>query len=265
LKLLNKKFDLEKFWLSLSCTQKALLMFDYDGTLSPFVEERDKAYPYPGVRDRLRELLNIKNCKLVIITGRETKELKRLLGLNPHPEIWGCHGLKILYPTGKEENIQPMTPIQEESLKKDINWCIKHGLKNHLEIKTGCIAFHTRGIKQEKAKSLESSVKKAWSNLSKDSDLIIKDFDGGVEIRVPGSNKAFAVNKLVSRYKNYISCYLGDDLTDEDAFLALKGKGLCVLVRKNLRETSADLWIVPPEELLWILDKFISVLKGEEG
>jgi len=264
LKLLNKNFDLEKFWLSLSKTKKALLMFDYDGTLSPFVKERDKAYPYPGVRERLKRLLNIRGCKLVIITGRETSELKRLLGLDPHPEIWGCHGLKILYPTGEEKDNKPMTTTQKECLKEDINWCIEHGFKDQLEIKTGCVAFHTRGIEQDKASELENYVKEAWTNLSKDSDLVIKNFDGGIEVRVPGSNKAFAVNKLINKYKGYINCYLGDDLTDEDAFSALKGKGLCVLVRKTFRQTKADLWIIPPDELLWMLDKFIDTLR-EEG
>ncbi len=261
MKLLNNNLDLEKFWQDLSKDKKALLMFDYDGTLSPFVEERDKAYPYPGVRERLKKLQQIPYCKLVIITGRETNELKRLLNIEPYPEIWGCHGLKRLSSTGVEKYIKPITPHQEKSLKKDINWCIEHGLKDRLEIKTGCVAFHTRGLKTTEAKQLETQVKEAWKELSKDSDLLIKDFDGGIEVRVPGSNKAFAVHELTDKYKGYISSYLGDDLTDEDAFLALKGKGLCVLVRKEFRETNADLWIVPPDELLWMLDKFISILK----
>jgi trehalose-6-phosphatase len=44
--------------------------------------------------------------------------------------------------------------------------------------------------------------------------------------------------------------YLGDDLTDEDAFKALKGKGLSVLVRDTQRDTLADCWLTPPDELL---------------
>lgn len=44
--------------------------------------------------------------------------------------------------------------------------------------------------------------------------------------------------------------YLGDDLTDEDAFQALDTRGLRVLVRDALRPTAADIWLQPPDELL---------------
>jgi trehalose 6-phosphate phosphatase len=43
--------------------------------------------------------------------------------------------------------------------------------------------------------------------------------------------------------------YLGDDVTDEDAFRAVKGRGLAVLVRAEYRRTAADIWIKPPHEL----------------
>ena len=55
-----------------------------------------------------------------------------------------------------------------------------------------------------------------------------------------------------------VSAYLGDDLTDEDAFDAIKRKGLAVLVRKEERITRADIRLTPPEELLAFLDRWLS-------
>jgi len=46
-------------------------------------------------------------------------------------------------------------------------------------------------------------------------------------------------------------------LTDEDAFRAIRGKGVGILVREALRPTAADLWIRPPEELLTFLAGWI--------
>jgi trehalose-6-phosphatase len=48
--------------------------------------------------------------------------------------------------------------------------------------------------------------------------------------------------------------FLGDDQTDEDAFEMLGERGLKVLVRPEFRDTKADLWLVPPKELLTFLD-----------
>src|SRR5215471_2765713 len=50
--------------------------------------------------------------------------------------------------------------------------------------------------------------------------------------------------------------YLGDDRTDEDAFAALQGLGLAVLVRTSPRPTAANLWIEPTEELVEFLARW---------
>jgi len=53
--------------------------------------------------------------------------------------------------------------------------------------------------------------------------------------------------------------YLGDDLTDEDAYKALGNKGLKVLVGAKSRKSLADIQINPPVELLAFLDKWIEL------
>ena len=50
--------------------------------------------------------------------------------------------------------------------------------------------------------------------------------------------------------------YLGDDLTDEDAFRAVATRGLGILVRQELRKTAAVAWLRPPEELLDFLHRW---------
>jgi trehalose-phosphatase len=52
--------------------------------------------------------------------------------------------------------------------------------------------------------------------------------------------------------------YLGDDLTDEDAFVAVGNKGYSILVRSEVRASAAQLWLQPPEELLEFLDAWIA-------
>ncbi|MEW5924967.1 MAG: hypothetical protein AB1746_13365, partial [Candidatus Zixiibacteriota bacterium] len=63
---------------------------------------------------------------------------------------------------------------------------------------------------------------------------------------------------LTERFSfNCPTAYLGDDMTDEDAFSALPDSALSVLVRPEYRETKARKWIRPPEELLEFFDRWI--------
>ena len=72
-------------------------------------------------------------------------------------------------------------------------------------------------------------------------------FDGGLEIRVAGPGKGDAVRAILKEAgPGAAVAYLGDDQTDEDAFHALKGIGLTVLVRPQSRPTAADVWLQPP-------------------
>lgn len=50
--------------------------------------------------------------------------------------------------------------------------------------------------------------------------------------------------------------YLGDDLSDEGAFIALEGRGLTVLVRHELRPTVTQAWLLPPDELLVFMTRW---------
>jgi trehalose-6-phosphatase len=54
------------------------------------------------------------------------------------------------------------------------------------------------------------------------------------------------------------AAYLGDDLTDEDAFVAVGDGGYSILVRNEVRPSCAQFWLCPPEELLTFLDNWIA-------
>ena len=90
----------DRFPRALECSGGRLLMLDYDGTLSPYHIERDKAVPYPGIREILAEALSSADCRTVIVSGRSIHDLLPLLGIEKGIEIWGCHGWERLSPTG---------------------------------------------------------------------------------------------------------------------------------------------------------------------
>ena len=107
------------------------------------------------------------------------------------------------------------------------------------------------------ADRLLTDARSRWSRLARIDGLRLREFDGGLELDVAAANKGSVVEALFAELgPETVMAVLGDDRTDEDAFVALGGRGLAVLVRPELRETAADLWIEPPQELLQFLARW---------
>lgn len=259
--ILSRKLDMAAFWNHLRKESNRILLLDYDGTLAPFRVERDMAVPYPGVRRILEKIIATGRCRVVIISGRSIENLLPLLAVQPVPEIWGSHGRERLYANGSYR-LEPTGSKADAALKEALNWANSMGLQSHCESKPGCLAFHVRGLAPEEADKLLKQVRKAWSPIEQGSGLRLHCFDGGLELRVEGRHKGHAVETVFEESgPETVAAYLGDDITDEDAFRAIKGRGIGVLVRTELRPTDADLWIRPPEELLEFLSQWTGVCR----
>ena len=257
MEVLNSTFDIEQFYQLLQSSDRRLLMLDYDGTLSPFTTDREGAVPYPEIADTLEELFNGDSTRVVIVSGRTIDSLKKLLSFARLPELWGCHGLERLT-AGDEYSIEELPEAMTEKLAHLYSWVADVNLVNFCEFKPSGAAFHWRGLPEDEIEYIRRKVTEQWHDIAKSTNLELYNFDGGVEIRVVGTHKATPVVKVLSEVDgDTIAAYLGDDLTDEDAFGAIRGRGLGVLVRNSIRETSADLWITPPHELKEFLRRWL--------
>lgn len=252
-KILNPKFDLDDFLEQVKDARKRALLLDYDGTLAPFRIQRDKAFPYPGVREILNTMLAAQHSRIVLISGRWTRDLIPLVGLENPPEIWGSHGMERLKADGSYEKAE-LDSATAEGLQNARKWVDEMNLHAHFEHKPGAVALHWRGLPQKQIVVIREKGEENWSKLCRGTSLTLKAFDGGMELRAAGKNKGDAVKTILSEMgEGVTAAYLGDDYTDEDAFKAIADKGAAILVRKKFRETAADLWLVPPKELLEFL------------
>lgn len=254
MQVLREGVDLEGFLHGLAAAPERVLLLDYDGTLAPFREERERALPYPGVREALDGLIADGHTRVVVVSGRWTKDLLPLLGLRHVPEIWGSHGWERRMPDGSYQ----VGRMDEEALRglaEADRWARDEpGLEGRAEEKPGCLAIHLRGLEPAEAERVRRDALNAFRPLARRAGLRLHEFDGGVELRVPGRHKGDAVRTVLAESgEGAVVAYLGDDRTDEDAFEALKGRGLSVLVRREPRATAADIRLAPPGELLEFL------------
>jgi len=261
----DAQLQLDLFLRTVGTASASLLMLDYDGTLAPFRKERDQAFPYPGVAPILREIIRSGRTRVVIISGRDTGATIPLLGIHPNPEIWGLHGRQRLMPDGTIE-----MPVLDEliltALSDADRWLGYQQVRHTAEAKAASLAVHWRGLDEREAEELRGRVLLGWRPIAQQAGLDLLEFDGGVEICAREADKGDAVLTLLREVgPNSPAAYLGDDNTDENAFRAIQGRGLSVLVRPRWRHTAAQLWLKPPDELLRFLTRWLEVCQRKEA
>jgi trehalose-phosphatase len=133
------------------------------------------------------------------------------------------------------------------------------GFTEMLEVKPASLAVHWRSFEPAKQEGIRALVQSVFARIGQPSGLHLLPFDGGLELRSIDRTKGTAVEEILADEPGNIpAAYLGDDLTDEDAFVAVGNKGYSVLVRGEVRASFARFWLRPPDELLDFLDAWIA-------
>jgi trehalose-phosphatase len=251
------------FFRQLSAAKDRVLFVDYDGTAAPFASDRNHAFPYPRVPEYLRCIQTSCNTRLIMVSGRAAHEVPPLLGLTPTPEIWGTHGIERIHSDGRYEELRvsddalQVLALAEARLERE-------GLGKYLEVKVAAVALHWRGLPTADILEMRTKACRILEPLAVKPDLVLAEFEAGVELRLTSANKGEALQRFLSELDRDIPvAYLGDDATDEDAFRALNGRGLSVLVGPKPRLTAAQLWLKPPDDLIQFLTAWIHAC-GEE-
>jgi trehalose 6-phosphate phosphatase len=253
---LHAGIHLDAFFRRLACASERVLLLDYDGTLAPFHRRPERAVPYPGVTDLLKRAMRDCGTRIVIVSGRKLADLRGPLTRVPHHEAWACHGWERFTAAGERTGYAPSHAVQRQLqvAEAGVRELAMHGVR--IERKVASIAVHWRGLMPDVVDRIGVAVDAAWNGLDC-AQLDRLEFDGGLELRARGRNKGDAVREILATCGPLSACaYLGDDHTDEDAFAAIRGSGLGVLVRAELRDTAADAWIRPPHELVGFLERW---------
>lgn len=251
---------LDRFFGSFRSAGRPLLMLDYDGTLAPFHVDRFQAVPWPGVREVLNLIQNQKKTRMAVVSGRPADEIAPLLGLNAPLEIWGLHGFERVHADGRRER-ERLPGEVEQKLRELHEQLQADSFGGLFESKPNAAVMHWRGASPEEAAHIELRTRALFEPASRIAGFKLLPFESGIELRA-GRDKSAAVDALLEKSAaGTPAAYLGDDLTDEAAFRALNGRGLSALVRQQWRETEADVWLRPPQELIGFLDKWLQAAK----
>ncbi|MCE5274154.1 MAG: trehalose-phosphatase [Syntrophaceae bacterium] len=230
--------DIPGFWNRLSSARHSFLSLDYDGTIAPFETDRMAAFPLPGIAELLAKIRDKTGNAVALISGRPASQVVELFG-DRGIMIVGSHGYEFRYPDGCLARKEP-TPRQTAGLDAAWKACIGEGVGSRAEVKPAGIAMHTRGLPGDEAQNMEARIMEHWWHIAPGHELEVRRFDGGVELRCKGMNKGDALRTLLTLVKEgAFAVYLGDDETDEDAFDAIRDRGIGIKVGHEGEPTRA--------------------------
>ena len=237
--------------------QKPMLFLDFDGTLAPIVEHHNDAAISEEMKALVRELAKV--YPVAVISGRGMADVKQRMDL---PDLYyaGSHGYEISGPNGffkENEEAQQVLPLFD-----DLEPLLKTELKDirgvDFERKKFTLAVHYRQVAQEQEQRVHEVVRKA---LEQYSELTGAGGKKVIEIRPAIDwHKGKAVEFLkreLSDERDPFSIYVGDDVTDEDAFREVV-HGLGILVGEHSQQTFADYSLKDLEEVKILFKNLIS-------
>lgn len=235
-------------------TEKVFIFSDYDGTLISIRERPDLAIATEDLRNLLRSIAENHHYLFAIVTGRSVRDIKKIIKLKQIYYI-GNHGLEIRGPNLNFTHPEAIKIIPELNLIRE-TLCEKIGVLEGLimEDKRLTLSVHYRMVPKGKIAAVDKLLKQ-----------ISEEFSG---IKVTKGKKVYEIRPNVDWdkgkaslwllkfiYENALPIYLGDDKTDEDAFISLK-EGITILVTERERHSKAKFFVKNTSEV----EKFLRSL-----
>jgi len=241
--------------------RQPVVFLDYDGTLTPIVACPEQARLSDRMRQAIRQLADC--CPVAVVSGRDGRDIRQRVGLED-VHYAGCHGFEIFTPDGRTiehpqgQDYLPALARAEQALREQLEPVDRV----QVERKRFAIAVHYRRVAEDKYGAVEAAVD------------TVRDRIGS--LRKTGGKKIFELRPDLDWDKGralgwllkqgelardrVVPIYLGDDLTDEDAFREIDANGISILVRDEVRPTRARYALEDTAQVGIFLDKLAKAL-----
>jgi trehalose 6-phosphate phosphatase len=220
--------ELER-WLA---GRRPVVFLDYDGTLTPIVDRPEDALISDSMREAVRGLA--RRCPVCVVSGRDRRVVQDLMGVEDLI-VAGSHGFDIWSPEkgtlehegggGFEELIERVTArVRNES------GTIEGSL---VEPKKASVALHYRLVAEPDRPHVKAIVDRLLAEHPDDLKVTPGKMVFELQPKLDwdkGKAVLYLLDALGLDRDDVVPLYLGDDITDEDAFEALAGRGIGIFV-----------------------------------
>ena len=239
--------------------RRPAVFLDYDGVLTPIVDHPDLAILSEAMRSVVAQLAE--STDVAVISGRDTADVKAKVALDG---VWyaGSHGFDIVGPDGHrpgdssldrfEQYIEPLEAAADriESALLGLDGA-------HVERKRFAVAVHFR----QAPETAETVIADLVSEITEEDDRLQMTTGKKIfELRPAVEwDKGKALEWLIPRLgidlDGSVPFYLGDDVTDEDAFAVLVDTGIGIVVGLDGEPSLASYVLDDPDEVRMLLAK----------
>ena len=230
---------------------RTLLAFDFDGTLAPIVADRDTAAMRAETRELLRATALLYPC--AVVSGRARIDLAARVDGIPLVAIVGCHGAEAGF-----------GPLDRELARRVAGWraTLARALGGcrgvEIEDKRFGLAIHFR-----RARSWRAAERRALAVARRLRGATVVGGHAVVNVQpAEAPTKGDAVAALCARLGARSAVYVGDDLTDEDAFRAgVVGVSIAI----GARESAASYRLESQEQIDDLLRALMCARAEQDG
>ncbi len=251
-------------------TGRLLVGTDFDGTLAPIVDDPAMARALPEAVEALRSLAGVAGTVVAVVSGRSLEDLRKLLGDTEKLQLVGSHGAETEHvgdagtpavdPDVKgsgsaapaRDMLSPTATARLSKLRRTLQGITSEFPDIRLERKPAGVAVHLRGADPDDAGTVTRAIEQdpaTWQGVHLLRGKMV------LELTVVATDKGRALQTLAAANHCTGIMFIGDDVTDENAFASLGPKDVGVKVGGG--ETAADVRVADPArvaDLLLVLD-----------
>ena len=260
----------ERYAAVVASAARVVVGLDFDGTLSPIVDDPAEAHIHPEAGDVLAGLADVV-AAVAVITGRPARQALALGGLDEVGDRIGDAGkeLHLFGQYGAERwtstHRRIVSPRPAQGLSSFLGR-LPATLRSldagaaHVEEKGLAVAVHTRRLPD--ADAAYRRLLPALTELADGHGLRVEPGKHVIEVRSPGMDKGQVVRRLVEQTGAGGFLFAGDDLGDVEAFEAvadLRDQGMPTLLVCSVTDEGsalldrADVAVQGPDGVLDLL------------
>jgi trehalose-phosphatase len=226
---------------------RLLVASDYDGVLAPMVTDPARAFPLPAARTALTGLATLPGTTVALVSGRARRDLAALARLPAEVLLVGSHGSEF---ADGGVRLDPAQAALRARLEAALRKLVRDRPGVWLEAKPAAVVVHTRTAAAEVGAAARSAAEAgpgSWPGVHVTTGKEV------VELAVVETHKGTAVEALRARAEADAVLFLGDDVTDENAFAVLREPDVGVKVGPG--RTRARFRVADPDAAVAVLER----------